>query len=131
MNVAMQKDEIGKLLERLGTALSSNDLPAAALCFAAPAFIVSENGATVLENAWQTEQMFTKAADWYHSQGLVSTKAEVEHFEQLSDAIGAIDVRWPSFDKAGTEKFSERSHYILQTGADGKPLIRVALTRTK
>jgi hypothetical protein len=39
-------------------------------------------------------------------------------------------VRWPAFDAAGTERASERSHYILRLGYDGQPRIRVALTRT-
>jgi hypothetical protein len=35
-----------------------------------------------------------------------------------------------SFDEAGAERSSERSHYILRLGDDGQRRIQVALTMT-
>jgi len=72
-----------------------------------------------------------KPLDWYRSRGLVSTKAELERVDMLSERLAAVDVRWPAFDASGQEKSSERSHYILRLGTDGQAYIRVALTRTK
>jgi len=45
------------------------------------------------------------------------------------ERIAAVDVRWPAFDRAGVEKFSEHSYYILRLGDDGQPRIRAAITR--
>lgn len=67
---------------------------------------------------------------WLLSRGLVATRPEIQRTEVLSDTLVAVEVRWPSFDAAGAERSSERSHYILQLGKDGQLRIRVALTRT-
>lgn len=127
----MQTDQIGQLFERLGQALSTGDLHEASTCWAAPALVISDEGATAISDISEIEAFFSQAADWYHSQGLVSTRAEIERVDMLSEKIATVDVRWPSFDMAGTEKSSERSHYIVQFAEDGEVRIRVALGRTK
>ncbi|HEV8592873.1 MAG TPA: hypothetical protein VGQ55_12280 [Pyrinomonadaceae bacterium] len=131
MKVQLQKDKVSELLDKLGHALSDSDFKGASECFAIPSLVVSETGSMVLEKLEQVEQMFAKAGEWYHSQGLVSTKGELESFEVLSETIASIDVRWPSFDNAGIEKSSERSRYIIQTNNGGQFRICCALTRTK
>ena len=78
----------------------------------------------------QIEKFFTEAVAAYRSQGLVSTKPELEDLKILSDRLVTADVRWPAFDQAGIEKSSERSHYILALEDNGEPKIRVALTTT-
>lgn len=92
--------------------------------------ILSDEGAAVLAEANQIENLFAGATEWYRSQGLVSTKPELERVDMLSEKLASVDVRWPAFDGSGQEKSSERSHYILQIGQDGQVRIRVALTRT-
>lgn len=124
------KDDLNEMLERLGKAVGSGDLPGISACYAFPAMIVSDEGSIIFENADQVEQMFAKGREWYISKGILTTRAELESFEQLTDMTAAIDVRWPGFDKDGTENYTETSHYIVQA-IKGKPLIRVALTRTK
>ncbi|MCI0393631.1 MAG: hypothetical protein L0332_17360 [Chloroflexi bacterium] len=47
------------------------------------------------------------------------------------ERLAAVDVYWPAFDATGTQKSSERSHYILWLGEDEQPRVRVALTRTR
>ena len=126
----MDSDKIKQLLERLGRTLSAGDLRGVSSCFELPAVFLSDDGATILADTSQLEKVFAQASDWYRSRGLVSTKAELERVDRLSERLAAVDVRWPAFDASGQEKSSERSHYILQIGKDGQVRIRVALTRT-
>ena len=131
MRAESRKDKVGQLIDNLGTALSNSDFRTAAGCFAFPSLIIMETGPTLVETIEQAEQMFAKSGEWYHSQGLVSTKGELEKFEDISDTVASIDVRWPSFDEAGKEKQAERSHYIIQVDTEGHFKVCCALTRTK
>lgn len=127
----MNKDEIRQLLERLGQAISAGELEKVSACWVVPAVLLSDEGAIVLANASEIEALMARASESYRSQGIVSTRPEIERIEMLSEKIASVDVRWPSLDKSGKEKATERSHYLLQLDKDGQPRIRVALTRTK
>ncbi len=127
----MNQESIRMCLERIGQALSTNNLRDLTDCWEFPALILSDDGAIALTEANTLESLFARAAQGYQSQGLVATRPELERVEPLSEKLTAIEVRWPTFDAAGTEKASERSHYILRLGEDGQQRIRVALTKTK
>jgi hypothetical protein len=126
----MNENQVRKLLEHLGQALSTGDLQGVTGCFALAAVFLSDDGATVLADTDELEKLFAQAMEWYRSRGLISTKPELERVEILSERLASVDVRWPAFDPSGTEKSSERSHYIMQLGHDGQAYIRLALTRT-
>jgi hypothetical protein len=125
----IDEDKIRSLLEQVGTALSTGDLPGIANCWEVPALVLSNEGAIAVSEAGEIEKFFVQATEWYHSQGLMSTRPELERVEILSENLASVDARWPSFDAAGDEKYSERSHYIVQIGKDGQARIRVGLTR--
>lgn len=127
----MQTDQIGQLLEQLGQALSEGDLHQAANCWEVPALVLSDETALAVSASSEVEEFFSQAAEWYHLQGIASTKPEIERVDMLSEKLAAVDVRWPSFDASGKEKSSERSHYIVQLAEDGQVYIRVALARTR
>jgi hypothetical protein len=127
----MQTDQIGQLLEQLGQALSEGDLHQAANCWRVPALVLSDETALAVSASSEIEEFFSQAAEWYHLQGIASTKPEIERVDMLSEKLAAVDVRWPSFDASGKEKSSERSHYIVQLAEDGQVYIRVALARTR
>jgi hypothetical protein len=126
----MNDEKIRSSLECLGQALSTGDLREVSRCWEVPALVLSDEGATVLADANQIEKLFAQATEWYRSQGLISTKPELERVDMLTERLASVDVRWPAFDTSGQEKSSERSHYIVQIGKDGLVRIRVALTRT-
>jgi len=126
----MNEDKIRDVLERIGVALSTSNLQALSNCWEVPALVLSDEGAIAVTEVSEIEKFFAQATEWYHSQGIRSTKAELERVEALSESLAAVDVRWPSFDASGAEKYSEHSHYIIQVGNDGQARIRVALTRT-
>lgn len=127
----MQTDQISQLLEQLGQALSAGDLHKASTCWGVPALVLSDEAATAVSDISEIEEFFSQAAEWYHLQGIASTKPEIERVDMLSEKLASVDVRWPSFDASGKEKSSERSHYIVQLAEDGQVYIRVALARTK
>jgi hypothetical protein len=127
----MDHESIKRCLERIGQALSTNNPRDLADCWEFPALILSDEGVIALTEADSLVSLFARAAEGYQSQGLIATRPELERVEPLSEKLTAVEVRWPTFDAAGAEKASERSHYILRLGEDGEPRIRVALTKTK
>ncbi|WP_147373841.1 hypothetical protein [Massilia cavernae] len=92
---------------------------------------MSDDDAIVITDYPQIETFFAQAAQWYHSQGVASTRPDIERSEALSDGVFSVDVRWPGFDEAGVEKLSERSRYIVRRDAGGRPRIQVAMARTR
>jgi hypothetical protein len=126
----MDDDQIREVLERLGEALSQADLKAVASCWEVPALVLSDQGTIAVAAMGEIERFFDEAVHAYQSQGIVSTSPVVERIEPLSEKLSAVDVRWPAVDSTGNERWTERSHYILQLGDDGRPHIRVAMTRT-
>jgi hypothetical protein len=129
-NVMMNEDQIQRFLERLGQAMSVGDLSGVAGCWGLPALVLSDESAISMSDVDEIKQFFARAAEGYRTQGLVATRPQLERVEQLTDRLAAVDVRWPTFDAAGAEQSSERSHYILWRGDDQQLHIRVALTRT-
>jgi hypothetical protein len=118
------------MIEQLGAAVTSGDLAGVSRHYAFPSIIILDEGAMLLETAAQLEEMFGTGREWYISQGILTTRGELQEIEQLTDHTAAANVRWPGFDSAGNENYSEKSYYIIQN-VDGVPLIRVAMTRTK
>jgi hypothetical protein len=127
----MSQESLTRCLERVGQAISTSNWPDLANCWAFPALVLSDEGAITIADADSLQALFARMAQGYQSQGLVATRPELERIEPLSEKLTAVDVRWPTFDAAGTEKAVERSHYLLQLGEDQQQRIRVALTRTR
>jgi len=126
----LDKKTIGEMLDRLGKAVTSGDLEQVSACYAYPAFFMIEENSTVFEKPAHFIEVFGEGRKWYIDQGILETRAEILRFDPMTDTIVAVDVRWPGFDKNGAEIYTETSHYIIQS-ANEKPLIRVALSRTK
>jgi hypothetical protein len=127
----IDKDQVRESLERLGNALSTADLKVISGCWEVPALVVSDEGAIPVSSAEEIEKFFAQSIEWYRSRGQVAARPEIERFEALTERLASVDVRWLALDKAGAEKGSERSHYILRLGDDEVPRVKVALSRTK
>ena len=126
----MKDNEVRVMLERYGAAMSSGNLHVISNTWAIPALVLSDDGALAVTNPSEIEAFFAQGIEYYRSQGLMTTRPELERVEMLNDTIASVDVRWPVYDSSGVEASSERSHYILHLGQDGQIRIRVALTRT-
>jgi ketosteroid isomerase-like protein len=125
------QEQISRLLEELGQALSRGDAKSVAEAWHVPALVLSDEGAIAVEGYPQIEAFFEKAIQYYRQGGIITAKAELGQVQALSENLVTADVRWLGFDEQGREKSSERSHYILQLDAEGRLGVRVALTRTK
>lgn len=89
-----------------------------------------EENSIIFEKPAEFEKVFGEGRNCYIDQGIVKARAEILRFDPMTDTIAAVDVRWPGFDENGVEVYTETSHYIIQS-VGGKPLIRLALSRTK
>jgi hypothetical protein len=122
--------EIRNMLERYGADLSNGSLQVITNCWVVPALVLSDDGTLAVAHSSEVEAFFAQGIEYYRSQGIMSTRPELERVEMLTDTLASVDVRWPGYDASGTEISSERSHYIIHLGQDGQLRIRVALTRT-
>jgi len=127
----MNEDQIRRLLERYGQAMSVGDLAGILSCWELPALALYDEGAILIANSGELERFFTRVIESYRSQGLVATRPQIERTEGLTDRLAAVDVRWPDLDEAGVERSSERTHYILWLGEDGQLYIKVGIPRTE
>ena len=126
----MERDKVERFLGRLGEALSNGDLQAISACFAVPALVLSDAGAIVISATDEIERFFAQAVQGYRAQGVASTRPVIERLDVLGEKVASVDVSWPAFAADGTERWTERSHYLLQVDQEGRQRIRVALSRT-
>ena len=126
----MNEDQIRRLLERYGQAMSVGDLAGILSCWELPALALYDEGAILIANRGELERFFTRVIVSYRSRGLLTTRPQIERIEGLTDRLAAVDVRWPDLDEAGVERSSERTHYILWLGEDGQLYIKVGIPRT-
>jgi hypothetical protein len=125
----LDRNTVSEMLDRLGKAVSSGDLDEVSAFYALPGVFLIGEESIIFERHEDFEKMFAEGRNWYVDQGIAETRAEIVRFDPMTDTIAAIDVRWPGFDANGVELYTETSHYVVQL-VDGKPLIRVALSRT-
>lgn len=127
----MNRDAIKSALSRIGQGLSAGDAVVVAEAWAMPATIFMDAGAVVATTQTQLADVFKRAIQSYRKRDLVATRPEIEHVEDLGPRLAAVRVRWPAFDRAGVERASERSYYIVQEGEDGRARVRVAAAITE
>jgi hypothetical protein len=124
----VNENDIIKCLQRYGDALSAGDLTGISTCWDVPGLVLADDGAVALSDGRQLRAFFAKVIEWYRSRGLMATRPVVEEVVPLTERMILVGVRWPSFDEAGIERYSERSQYILRLGGDGQIRIRVGIT---
>jgi hypothetical protein len=124
----MERQAIIDQLQRLGEAISSGDVDAVADHWEVPAMVLHDGASRLIPQRKDVETFFSEAMAWYRSQGLVSTAPIIERVDRLSEQVAIADVTWQAYDAANVPKSSERSHYVMQAGADGVPRIRIAIT---
>jgi hypothetical protein len=128
--MTMNEDQIRRLLECYGQAMSVGNLAGILSCWELPALALYDESAILIANSGELERLFTRIIVSYRSRGLLTTRPQIERTEGLTDRLVAVDVRWPDLDEAGVERSSERTHYILWLGEDGQLYIRVGIPRT-
>ena len=126
----MARISIERFIETYGRALSSGVLEAIADCWVTPALVMTETGAIAVVGKEDVMGFFEQVVASYRASGQTSTVGEIINEAYLTKNVVAVDVRWPTFDDAGTTKKVEMAHYLVRIGDDGKARIQVALNRS-
>ncbi|MBS1713229.1 MAG: hypothetical protein JST30_02705 [Armatimonadetes bacterium] len=128
MDDGQRRQRTVEALESFGRALSENDRAGIASAFDFPAFFIGHQGAFVLHSEEELHTMSAEGRKFYDDEGILATRPEVQSYGPLTDRLSEATVRWPGFDAAGNEVWTETSRYVFLTGEDGRPKIRVAVT---
>jgi len=121
-------DTVRKFLERYGQALSAGDIPSIVACWDVPALVLADEGVRPVATLAEVEQFFAAAVEWYRSQCLVATKADLKRIDPLSKKLVYVDVVWSALGTSGDVKSSEHSCYVLRLSHDCSPRIQVAIS---
>jgi hypothetical protein len=116
-------------LDRLARAVTAGDGKTIAAMWAVPGVIIGDRSVRVVGTVNEVEQFFGGARDQYHALGVVTTRAEIQRLEWLTDRIVLVDVRWPYLDARGNERGEESSTYALRTDDTGELRIQAAVMR--
>ena len=127
VGLAISENDVTECLERYGHAMSARDIGSILDCWEVPGLVLADDGATAFADDEQLQRFFTEVIDRYRAVGLMTTRPEIESVLSLTERIVLVGVRWPSFDDAGIERYSERSQYILRAGPDGRFKICVGI----
>src|SRR5687767_2588398 len=105
MKAELKRDAIDMMIEELGAAVSSGDLAGVSKHYAFPAMIIIDGDAMLFNDPSEVEGLFSVGRERYISQGILSTRGELQEIEQLTEFTAAANVRWPGFDSAGHENY--------------------------
>jgi hypothetical protein len=128
--MSVDPSRISYTLQQVGDSLTSGDAARVASFWDIPALVLADQGGkSILERA-EVEAFFRQSIAWYRERGMPTVRAELQHWDQISDRIVAVDVRWRGFDPAGVAVSDEVSHYVMRFGDDDVPRIHVAMSRS-
>lgn len=129
MTAASLRAEVQTFLEALACGFTSGNGAAVAKLWEAPALVIGPDGVMPVANVSEVEAFFGGAHRQYNAQGIVDTRPEIQHLEQLGDRIVVVKVRWPYVDKAGRTVDAEASDYTLRRDDAGALKVRAVLMR--
>jgi len=124
-------DAIQRLIDGVAKSLNESDAAGAARWWEVPALALGDEGAAPVASIDDVTGFFAANIPWYHDQGIVSVSGELLRAEPITPRIVAVDIRWPGFDAAGQEVWTETSHYILSMSDEGEFRVRFAATKTE
>lgn len=116
---AAARREIVVLLDRLARAWSDGDADGIARCHAAPALVVTEEGATAFATTEEIADGFRGVVTEHRRRGLVRHTHQVEAVRTLTPALHEVTVRWTHHDERGQPRFRDSYRYLLRARPDG------------
>ncbi|MFF1399025.1 hypothetical protein ACFVZD_35115 [Streptomyces sp. NPDC058287] len=112
--------ELDAYLARYAGTLTSYDAHAAADLWGSPGMILNDQqGAGVLESREAMANGLEQSYALYRKLGLASVGYERLGYEQLSDTIFLVRVRWLFYDSDGNQMTDSLGSYILRRGEEG------------
>jgi hypothetical protein len=121
-------ERVRAFLDDYGAALGSGDLAAIVKGWGIPSFVVVDGGSQPVTDSGQVEAFFRAGLAHYESQGIASTRANIEAIEWIAPHLVSVDVRWDNTDGMGSLRSSERWRYTLREGGEGLEIV-VAIQR--
>ena len=116
-------------LDRYARAVTAGTGKAIAELWAVPGLIMGDRSVRAVSALREVEQFFVGARDQYQALGIVTTRAEIQRLEWLTDRIVLVDVRWPYLDARGNERGEEATTYALRKDDGGELKVRAAMMR--
>jgi hypothetical protein len=112
--------------ERYATAMTANDLPTIAACYAMPGMVVADESTFSFATPAAVETAFSGAVQTYNEKGLVAARAEVLDVQWLTSSLALAGVKWEYLDSNGGAVPGESYRYLLRM-VRGRPLICVVI----
>jgi ketosteroid isomerase-like protein len=116
-------------LEQYGKALAAGDTHAVAACYAVPAIVMHDGGASAVLAPGDLERAFVGLADRYHGAGLHEAAPVVERIEALSGELLGVDVDWLSLDADGRPSGRHEGYRYVLRHRPGRLAIQVVIKR--
>ena len=123
------KDEFGvqDLLDRAARGVTSGDGAAVAALWEIPAYVLGDDVSMAVSSLEEAAKFLGGGKAQYNALGVVDTRADIEHLEEIGKRLVSVRVRWPWLDANGKEVGGETSTYTLRRNDAGEWKFRVAV----
>lgn len=107
-------DILADFFRRYGSALTTEDLPAIAGCYALPAMVVADSYSFSFSTPAAVALSFIGAVPEYRERGLVAAHAQLSGVQPLSGGLTMVVVDWEYLDSRGAAIPGESFRYVLR-----------------
>jgi hypothetical protein len=123
------RDELGiqDVLDRTAKAITSGDGATVAALWEVPAYVLGDDISMAVSSLEEAAKFLGGNKAQYNAIGVVDTRADIEHLEEIGKRLVSVRVRWPWLDAAGKEVGGETSTYVLRRNDAGEWKFRVAV----
>ena len=112
-------DVLTDFFGRYGTALTAEDVPTIAGCYALPAMVVADAYSFSFSTPAAVALSFIGAAPEYRERGLVAAHAQLRDIQPMSGGLTMVAVDWEYLDSQGAAVPGASFRYLLRTTQDG------------
>ena len=107
--------------------MAAGDLKTISGCYAVPSLVLSDAGSVPIAARQEIEAAFDGAAERYRAQGLVGIRPTLLAWEDLSERLLSVDVRWDYLDEQGRSAQQNGYRYVLRLENEASPKIQVVI----
>ena len=109
-----ERETLADFFGRYGCALTAEDIPGIASCYALPGMVVSGAHSFTFSSPAAVALSFIGAAPEYRERGLVAAHAEIDEVTPLGGRLVLAAVTWTYLDSAGDAVPGERFRYLVR-----------------
>jgi len=111
---ALEQERAEAFFERYGSALTTGDLDAIALCYSYPSLVVTDTASRSLACPEEVIAAFGGADEMDEAVGLTHAVASIQTIDSPASGIAWVTVRWSYRDCSDEEKFADAYRYLLR-----------------